>query len=335
MATILGVRSFDAGATMLNDADVKNSAAYTASTTLVKTGTYSLRCAGPVFGTSTPVARWLLAGTPDTPSVSLWLHASSRYADGTIALRLRFLLGTGEYVELRWNATTKTFDAYVSNALVAAGTWEVSSIAWFHVQFYATIADAGAITCLIDGHPSIAYSGDTQPGIATGATQFEVYTTGDTNDYSYVDNLVFGYGGALGVLYCEDMRPNGDDTVQWTPSTGVLNYATIDETPVVDTDYNSTTTDGHKDLLDLSAWDGTDKDPVAAAAWVRAQMLDASGDSIIVGIDSNGTEDDTTSAIAASYEYYHHVAEEDPDISGPWTEVALNALLLKYESVIT
>jgi hypothetical protein len=250
-------------------------------------------------------------------------------------IRLRFLLATGEYVELRWNATTDTFDAYVNDVLVAAGTFEVSNNAWFHVQFYATIADAGSITCLIDGHPSIAYSGDTQPGAATGATQFEVYTSSGTTVYSYVDNLVYGYDGALGVLYCEDMRPNGDDTVQWTPSTGVLNYATIDETPVVDTDYNSTTTTGHKDLLDLSAWDGTDKDPVAAAAWVRAQMLDASGDSIIVGIDSNGTEDDTTSAIAASYEYYHHVAEEDPDISGPWTAVALNALLLKYESVIT
>jgi hypothetical protein len=75
----------------------------------------------------------------------------------------------------------------------------------------------------------------------------------------------------------------------------------------------------------MTAWDGTDKTPVAVAAWVRARTEDATGDSIFIGIDSNGTEDDTECALQTAYEYHHHVAETNPDGAVAWDAAAVNA----------
>jgi len=159
-------------------------------------------------------------------------------------------------------------------------------------------------------------------------------TTGALGRF-FVDDLILGNAGPLGALYCDDKRPSSDSAVDWTPSGAGDNYEQINQTPASDAAWNYSDVDADKDLLGLTAWDGTDKDPVAVAAWVRARMEDASGDSIVVGIDSNGTESDTTSPIAASYEYYHHIDLVNPDGGGAWDEAAINAALLKYESVIT
>jgi len=132
---ILGIRSFDAGAAMVNSADASDLTRVVADNAASRTGGWSLR----IGGTTATWARWGLSGTPNNPAVSLWLYHFSIDDYNTTVLNrrmdLRFLLTTGEYIDLRWNGATHTFDAYVDNALVSAGTWEVSSWAWFHVQF--------------------------------------------------------------------------------------------------------------------------------------------------------------------------------------------------------
>lgn len=326
--TILGARDFDRGATMLNDADLSASGIDTASTAFAKTGAYSLRLvqAGGFF------ARWALSGTPDTPAVSLWIRHATSTEYNSSNLYLRFLLGTGEYIDLRWNGATHTFDAYVDDVLVAAGSFEVSNVDWFHVQFYVTIADAGYIGCIIDGHSSIAWNGDTQPGAATGATHF--YFRYAATGTMYIDDLVYGYDGPLGVLYCYPKVPTGDSSVAWTPSTGADNYAMEDETPPNDADYNASSIDGQIDKFGLSALDVTDYDISGIVAWVRAKTTGAP-DSIKVGIDSGGTVDTQESALSASFEYYFgNFNETDPATLNPWDQAALDAVLHYKESVI-
>jgi len=269
----------------------------------------------------------------------LLTHRSVNYnidGTGTGGVNLRFLLDTGEYIDLRWDATAHTFDAYVDGAKVADGSVEVSVNTWFHVQFYVVIADSGSIGVRIDGHQSINYNGDTKPSTASGATYFYAYGGYSGSKYFYIDDLVWGSGGYLGDLRCVDIRPSADTAQDdWTPSTGTDNYAMVDETPESDADYNETNTNAHADELALEDFDGATYIPAAVIAWVRAQMLAATGDSIKVGIDSAGTDDVTEHALSTEWEYYFHTADDNPADSAEWEDADIDALKLRYEAVIT
>jgi hypothetical protein len=254
-------------------------------------------------------------------------------------MRLGYQLDGGEYIELRWNSATKTLDLYIDDALEEAGTIEVSSNTWFHVQFYLVVDGvAGSAQVKIDGHESINKSGiDTAPGTSTTANYVAIRrgTYSSTNKV-YVDDLVIGSGGYLGDLRCPDIRPNADTAQDdWTPSSGSDNYAMIDESPASDADYNETDTDAHADELDMTDFDGTTYIPVAVTAWARARQDAGVGDGIHVGIDSNGTEDQSASQpLSNSWEYYYHTADDNPDDAAEWEDADIDALKLRYESDI-
>ena len=330
--TILDMRGWECGNSMLNSVDYSGSVI--ASTDYAKTGTYSLR-----FGGQGANARWVLSGNPSTPSISAWVYLYGRYDEtgtGTANHNIRFRLTTGEYIDLRWNGATHTYDAYINGVLEQAGTIEVSVNAWFHVQAYVTIADAGNITVLVDGHESINKNCDTQPGIAAGCDYFYIYS-GSQFAADYLDNLVWGYGGMLGDQRVYDKRPSADTAlIEWTPSVGISNYALEDETPQSDTDYNEAATNGLQDEFELSALDITGKTCSAVLAWARAKMEDGVGDKIYVGIDSNGTDSVNLSNLSTAWEYYFGNCEiVDPADGAAWNQAKLDALLSRKVSVIT
>jgi len=331
MATILGARDFDRGNTMLNAADH-----FRADVSAIEfhTGVYSLQIIAS--NTEGAWARWAMPGTPNNPSVSVWLkHNSSGYQND--ATKVGFRLSDDSEIELRWDSAAHTYDAYVGGVKVADGTVEVSTNDWFLLEFYAVIDNAGSFGVKINGHQSIDYSGDTQPGAVTDTAYLYVETAdiGVTASGFWIDDLVWGSGGYLGNLRCYHGTPNADTAQDdWTPSAG-NNYETVDETPENDADYNETNTNAHADELALSDFDGSDKVPVAVVAWVRARMEAATGDSIKVGIVSNAVEVTTTHALSTAYEYYTHTADEDPNGPIAWTDAAVDALLLRYEAMIS
>lgn len=327
-ATILGARGWDCGHTMFNDVDRYPSGNVLVRTSPVHTGTYSLYI-------ENSWARIAVDGDPSNPSVSIWVILNSA-AYNNYAPRIRWLLTTGHYVDLVWNKTTHTFDAYVDESKVAAGTIEVSNNTWFHVQCYMTIADSGSIGVKIDGHQSINYSGDTQPGGAAGASYLYLYNLTANGVTVNWDDLAWGYGDYLGDLRCVDIRPDADTAQkQWTPSTGTDNYATLDETPPSDADYNEASVNGYADELSLGDYDSVDRTPVAVVAWVRARMSDGTGDHIRVGIDSAGVDDDTEYPLAAAWEYYTHIADANPADAAAWEDADIDALKLRYEAVVS
>jgi len=337
--TILKAMGWDSGNIMFSGSDYYVSSGNSPITACGgKTGAYALCHGSSGTGYYNQWFRLALDGTPNNPSFSAWMYmdgAQRTYA--TSCSRWEFLLGTGQYVEIRWNSTTYTYDAYVNNGLVAAGSISVGPASgWFHVQMYCTIADAGTIQMKIDGHLSIDYSGDTQPGAVTGATHLYhvAYLIAPGGYYVKVDDLVIGYGGFIGDVRCIDIRPSADTAQDdWTPSAGD-NYSTIDESPPSDADYNETNTNAQSDELELGNYDGVTYTPMAITAWVRAKELTANGDSIKVGIDSNGVDDVTESSLFTTTLYHWHTADQNPDGPAAWNDAAIDALKLRYESVI-
>jgi len=335
VTTILGMRGWECGNSMVNAADASNTARVGVSSTH-HTGAYSLK----IGATAGSWARFAIAGTPTDPSVSVWVHSTNEgwIYDANDYLRLRYELNTGEFIDLRWNGATHTFDAYVDGGLVAAGTVEVSAFDWFNVQFYVVSANAGSIGVKIDGHQSITYAGDTMPGIAGDINYIYVYggnTAGAASSYCLFDDLVLGSGGYVGSQAVYDKLVASDDTTAWSPFTGADNYAMEDEVPPSDADYNETGTTGHVDKLGLAALSVTGFTVTGVEPWSRAADPDAHGSSIKVGIDSNGTESTATTALAAAYEYYWGgVDMTNPADSAAWEQADLDALLHMKESVI-
>ncbi len=335
---MLGMRGFEMGSSQLNTVDVSSESNVVVSSTQKHTGNYAL-----AFRHTGSWGRWRLSGNPTNPSVSLWvylLHSFDASGTGTNCSNIRFRLTDGTFVELRWNAATHTYDAYVNGTLFKAGTIEVSVNTWFHVQFYAQISNAGRITVLIDGHVSIDEPGDTLPASDAGCDYVYVYGRGGaptSTNYDYIDDLIYGYGGLFGDRRVYEKHPSADTAlVEWTPSTGADHYAMEDETPPNDTDYNEAITDGLQDELELSALDITDYTCTGVCAWARAKMTDGVGDSIDVGIDSNGTDSVARSPLSTAWEYYWgNVEEVDPADSAAWTQGKLDALLSRKVAVIT
>ena len=332
MTTILGARNWESGNSMLNSVDMSTNV--TASTTFKKTGAYALKLGS---GITTPWARFALAGTPATPSVSAWIYMTGNFdTSGTATTHnVSFRTTDGYLIAARWNGNTHTFDAYVNNVLFKAGTVEVSQNDWFHVQFYATIADAGNITILIDGHESVNQNGDTMPG-ANNAVDYLYLYQGSLGVATYVDNLVWGSGGLLGDLRPYVKVPAADTAVkQWTPSTSNVNWTMEEDVPPNDTQYNTAATDGLADEFALAALNITGLICVGVVPWARARMTDGVGCSLKVGVNSGGTVSTKTSALSTTWQYYWgNVDEVDPADSAAWDQTKLNALLSRKEAVI-
>lgn len=339
--SIILERGWESGNSQVNDVDSGNEMinALTLGLTTGRTGSYGLRLRHPsATGTRDGWVRWAMSGSPSDCAVSVWVNNPSTSFDLSNATRFRLLLSTGEYIDIRWNGATHTYDAYVDNVLVDSGSVEVSNAGGHHLQISMEGADVGNITVLIDGHESINWSGDTQPGAAATVSYLYWYCVLGGQNYIVIDDLVAGNTATtLGDLRVSDKRPDADDaTAQWSPSAGSDNYAMEDETPASDADYNEADTDGLIDQLELDALDITGYTCEAVQAWSRAKMTDGTGDSLDVGVYSGSTASVNRSALSTSWKYYYGDIEEvDPDDSGQWSQAKLDALLHRKVAAIS
>jgi len=297
------------------------------------TGPYCLS----INGTS-EWARYAIPGTPDNIAIGCWLefytYAHASFNGSCIWIRAH--LTTGEYIDIRYNGTTHAFDAYVDGNLVDSGTnGMVNDGYWYNLQIYIYVDNAGTIDTIHEGVADISYAGDTLPVGAAAAIDY-VYIWGALTLTWYIDDIVIGTGGQLGDRRVEYLTTTADTGVNdWSPSTGLDNYAMIDEAPASDTDYTYATTNTDEIEMDLEDWDDTDKTPVFVSALARARESAATGEQLHVGVDSGGTDDTTLHTMTSAWQYYRHYMPQDPDAGpGAWTDAAIDALLLRYEAVI-
>lgn len=296
----------------------------------VKTGVYSLRLTSTAgSGTSYVRINW----TGLYLDFSGWIRPGT---SGSSPFNISCIMDNGDFVEVR-RLNTTTWDAYVDRVLVESGSISTTDQEWAHVQVRFYTADSGGyIQTRINGIDDIDYSGDTLPSGSTDIAQFMLEQRGATTSgyTSYVDDINLGDGGFPGDIRYNGIVPDGDSSVQWTPSTGSYNYALVDELPPSDDDYVSTGSAAYRDLYTMGDWSGTAKTAQHLIAWLRARKDVAEPRQLSPLIQSGGSlSTGSPLEINTSFGYLHHIVNTDPETGEAWTEDAINSILAGMETV--
>lgn len=125
--------------------------------------------------------------------------------------------------------------------------------------------------------------------------------------------------------------------IEWTPSTGSNNAATIDEVPADGADYNETSTIPHTDEFEVQdmATLGAIGTPRLYVPWGMTWLPGGGSTKLELGLVSGATTD-YSAARAISSSSYGTVCgkgyRSDPDGDIAWTEAAIAALKQRYRS---
>ena len=324
----LGSDGFENGTLRCAGVDTSGSVSIVTTAAGIKTGSYC--CALDTNG----LIRYAVTGTPANCSVSFWLqHGADVW--GYSSMYVQFILTSGEAIDIRWDGTNKTWDAYVDDVKVADGTIVTANRVIFHTQFYAVIDNAGSIGVKVGGQQSITYSGDTLPDGASAEVAYIRFWSDVNDTVVYVDDIVWGTGGYLGDCRVEWLAPTADTAQDdWSASGAGDKYADVDDIPASTVAYIYESDNGGSEELALADWTGTGKTPKLVTSWAYMKEDAATADSIKVGVDSAATEDITEHVATDTWLFKSHVMALNPADSAAWEDADIDALLWRAEAVI-
>lgn len=215
------------------------------------------------------------------------------------------------------------------------GTSTVTNTTGWHCYELHLLIDnsSGVAQSKFDGNLDIDFSGDTD--VATGSEIKRVrITDAGLSAIGKIDDITVGdaAGGWLGDIRYDGLVPNGNDTTEWTPSTG-SNYECVDERPPSDTDYVYTSSDEQKDKYTLSDWDGSGKTPLFLVHWLRARKDTAAANQIEHIIDDGTESIGSPVNLTTTFAYYYEITETPPS-GGSWGEAAIDGLVIGVRSQI-
>jgi len=146
-------------------------------------------------------------------------------------------------------------------------------------------------------------------------------------DDIYIYDDIGGVGSMQGPIAIEQLLPTGDDTHNWTPSTGANGYEVVDNPEIEDTTYISDSTVNTVELWsyeDLSEIDGA---ILAAQQHTRAGSDDVGLRTIDIICESGATTDSTSVGLTTDggFDVIEVIYEDDPNTSSAWTISNLNA----------
>lgn len=235
------------------------------------------------------------------------------------------------YLKTALNQTVQGYDLLLYRGGSLLYTWPgvLRHGIYQHVSLRCLVNSVnGSVTLAVNGVDKGTFTGNTQNTINTRVDRFRLNMTAN-NDRVNVDNWIIATGLVTDPLLPVSrvygaLTPVASIAVQWTPTSGA-NWSTVDEIPPSDTDYNSTSTSGFKDVFSHAALASVGDTVLAVRANARA-YADAS-DQIqnlvqVAGTDYLGSAKSPTT----SYFSYGHIWQNNPATSAPWTPTeAINA----------
>ena len=239
---------------------------------------------------------------------------------------------TDGYIEVyRGNFTTS----------LATGTIYMPSDAWYYLEFKILVHNStGVFENKVSGTTDISISSqDTQQETSDSVLSFRFVP--DNTITNYVDDfwICNSDGSAphntyLGPIRCQQLLPNGDNSIVWSRNTGSTNYQQIDEEASIDGDstYVYSATPSDKDLFDMEAMNTDVTTVLALKTKSIARKSDASAKSYKLGI-KHSTNEQLSSArtLTESYVYDEENFITSDGSSTAWTETTVNAALLVIE----
>jgi len=227
---------------------------------------------------------------------------------------------------------------FTTNKVLASANGLITTGVWNFVEVVVTRhASAGAVAIYFNGSQVASTT-----GVNTGSASIDTLAfaiTGDNpNGSRYLDDMFCtNTAVSLGDCKVETIRPTADTaTKQWTRSTGSNNFANVDDTGGVndDSDYNSSSTVGQKDLFDMADLGTTPSSIYAVQAVLVSRKDDATTRELRTNMKNGSTTTNgTTRGQATTYSNFVDLYTVNPDTAAAFTPSDVNSLQLGYEVV--
>lgn len=234
-----------------------------------------------------------------------------------------------EFGRLRLNVGTAT--------VIGSSTIILKRSDWYYIELQWAPDPANSVgTVRVDGVDEISVS-----GVASDAGESTIDTFILTGLDSRVDDLYVldDTGGSfntfLGDVFVTTLRPTADSSPNdFTPSSGIDNYAMVDDTGGPDDDSTYVESDvvnatDFYDVEDLTLSPTTVHAVATTATWKKD---DGGARTSSTKIRSNGTVN-TGSAFTldTSYDKHQDIFTVDPDGGGAWSETSVNNVEIGHE----
>jgi hypothetical protein len=246
---------------------------------------------------------------------------------------------SSNYYSVRWirSGTQILFKIYKDGALVSTGT-TLFEASWHSLQIHYKVDNSdGVFELKVDGNVELTITGDTQIGAGTEITAFTFYLTDCWDRAFYFDNLYYGEGGyPEGVIAIRALTANGDNSVQWLPSSGSTNYTCVDGVPLSASPYVSASVTDLVDLYNLADFTLTDKTIVGVILKTSALKSDSGTNAIAPRIKIGATEyEGDTKTLSTTNTTYSNVWNVNPSSGSNWENAEIDDLIIGIKNIIT
>ena len=252
---------------------------------------------------------------------------------GQNAILIQFRDGGTEQLALRYSGASNQLQITRNGTVIATGTTVLSIGVYYYVELKAvfdntagsyevhinTIQEAALTASSVDT-TATANNYANQVWIGGGATTNA--SSGDHDDFYVCDNSGTQNNSFLGDIKVLALFPNGAGNYsQWTPSSAVANYTTVDETtPNDDTDYNASSTAGQ---LDSYAFQDILASGIVKAVTVIARLRtdDANIRTVqpLTRISATDYTGNSWTVGGTTYTYFEYTWELSPASASAWT----------------
>lgn len=219
----------------------------------------------------------------------------------------------------------------------------VTANGWYHVETWIDIG-AGTAEVRVEGIPVIELTGidlgaddvaqvnviDRPTGASSGVTMY-------LKDLIIMDDSGTHNTTFIGTCLVVSLVPNGDTSLNWTPTGAANGWSILDNSPPQDgvmyitapnpppAAYVGTLTDLPPDVTSVKG----------LMSMVRAAKTDGGDANLQVGIKSAvATDLGADRPITVAQTYWRDVSEEDPDTMAPWTVNATNAAKIQLNRTV-
>lgn len=280
----------------------------------------------------------LLRGIPTTAALSVGFAYNTTNSGNTVGNALvSFLNADGTVVccvVLNPSAgfTVKRGSYSTGASLGSSNGGLVFSNVWNYIEVeFTRHASAGAVNIYVNGALVLSLS-----GVNTGADDIVAVgiASGKINLSYFDDYYITDTATRIGECKIDMLVPNADTAQKdFTPLSGVDNFAMVDELPVDgDTSYVTADTTGSADLYATAGLADTPSNIYAVQARVWAKKTDTGIRSVEANIKSGASlAEGTPYVLSTGYSIAHSIHEVDPATSAAWTKSGVDAAQVGME----